>query len=138
MKEVWLDQRAKLQAIGVTAGLPPQGRRGTLSDALTIAEFLLLARSDKAVLGMFRSHPSQAASFLEVANGMDDVIATSVKDPSSSPVDAPYLGTNFNGRNLPSIRNHPWAEIPPPLLSRKLAHEKVSLPDAARRGFLVQ
>ena len=90
MKEVWLDQRAKLQAIGVTAGLPPEGRRGTLSDALTIAEFLLLARSDKAVLGMFRSHPSQAASFLETASGMDDVITTSVKEPSSTPVDAPY------------------------------------------------
>jgi len=90
MKEVWLDQRAKLQAIGVTAGLPPQGRRGTLSDALTIAEFLLLARSDKAVLEMFRSHLEQAASFLDVAYAMDDTIANSDKTPSSTPVDAPY------------------------------------------------
>jgi hypothetical protein len=90
MKEVWLDQRARLQAIGVSAGLPAHGRRGTLSDALTIAELLLLAPNDTAVLEMFRSHQAQAASFLDVASAMDDTIANSVKEPSSSPVDAPY------------------------------------------------
>jgi hypothetical protein len=90
MKDVWLAQRAKLQAIGVSAGISPQGKRGTLSDALTSAELLLLARSDEAVLEMFHSQPSQTASFLDVAHGMDDVIATSLKAQSTTPVDAPY------------------------------------------------
>jgi hypothetical protein len=90
MKEVWLDQRSRLQALGVSSGLPAQGRRGTLSDALTIAELLLLAPNDSAVLEMFRDHQAQAASFLDTANGMDDVIANSTKEPSSTPVDAPY------------------------------------------------
>jgi hypothetical protein len=90
MKEAWLDQRFRLQAIGVSAGLPGQGRRGTLSDALTIAELLVLAPDDEAVLEMFRSHHEQAASFLDVASAMDDTIAHSVKAPSSSPVNAPY------------------------------------------------
>ncbi len=76
--------------IGVSAGFPPQGKRGLLSDAMNIAELLLLARSHEAVLEMFRAHPSQASSFLDTASGMDDVIATSVKEPSSTPVDAPY------------------------------------------------
>ena len=90
MRRTWLDQRARLQAIGVSAGLPPQGKRGTLSDAMMIAELLVLAPHDVAVLEMFRIHQSQAASFLDTANGMDDVIANSVKAPSSSPVNAPY------------------------------------------------
>ena len=90
MKEVWLEQRAKLQAIGVSAGIPPQGRRGTLSDALTMAELLLLAPNDTAVLEMFRAHQTQAASFLDTANGMDDVIANSTKERSSTPVNAPF------------------------------------------------
>ncbi len=90
MKEVWLAQRAKLQALGVSVGIPPQGRRGTLSNALNIAELLLLAPNDTAVLEMLRAHQSQAASFLDVAHGMDDVIATSLKAQSSTPVDAPY------------------------------------------------
>ena len=90
MKEVWLEQRAKLQAIGVSAGIPPQGRRGTLSDALTMAELLLLAPNDTAVLEMFRSHHSQTASFLDTVNGMDDVIANSTKERSSTPVNAPF------------------------------------------------
>jgi hypothetical protein len=90
MKEIWLAQRARLQAIGVSAGLPAQGRRGTLSDAMSIAELLVLAPDDKAVLEIFRSHHEQAASFLDVASAMDDTIANSVKKPSSSSVNAPY------------------------------------------------
>jgi hypothetical protein len=90
MKEIWLEQRARLQAIGVSVGLPPQGQRGTLSDAMTIAELLILAPNDEAVLEMFRTHQSQAASFLDTANGMDDVIANSIKERSSTPVNAPY------------------------------------------------
>jgi hypothetical protein len=57
---------------------------------MNIAELLLLARSDEAVPEMFHAHPSQAASFLDTASGMDDVIATSIKEPSSTPIDAPY------------------------------------------------
>ena len=57
---------------------------------MTIAELLLLAPNDTAVLKMFRDHPAQAASFLDTANGMDDVIANSTKEPSSSPVSAHY------------------------------------------------
>jgi len=90
MKKQWLEQRSRLQEIGVSAGLPLRGKRGTLSDAMAIAELLLLAPNAEAVLEMFRSHQAQAASFLDVAHAMDDTIAKSAKVPSSTPVKAPY------------------------------------------------
>ena len=75
--------------VGVSAKLHPQRRWGTLSNEVVIAELPVLAPCDDAVLEMFRSHPSQAASFRDVANGMDNVVANSIKEPSSSPVNGP-------------------------------------------------
>ena len=60
MKELWLEQRSKLQVLGVTAGLPAQGRRGSLSDALTVAELLVLAPNDE--VGR-RLNPGRFASY---------------------------------------------------------------------------
>ena len=90
MKVVWLNQRTELQQLAVGEGLPAEGRRGKLRDALAFGEMLTLVSDCASTSRLIHEDPRGALAFLDFLNECDETIATAEGRPSSSKLESPF------------------------------------------------